>query len=381
MRILMLDNEFPPLGGGMGTANLAVLKHISQHSNLEIDLITSALGRHSEEEQFSERITIYKVPVWNKNIHHSSNRELIFYAAQAFKKARRLHSIQSYHFCFAWSAVPAGAVAYALQKLNQLSYMVWISGPDTPGFEQRYQNIYPIITPLLKKIWRGASPLIAKCSEEVDLIHAVDDGLPIKIIPNGVDIDKFQPGVTIPEDGPLRVVCSARLIERKGQHHLIQAVKQLTDNEVAISVDFLGDGDSLSDYQRLSHQLGVEEYINFLGYVTRENIAEYYANAHIFVLPSFYEGMSLAALEAMASGLPVILTRTGGTDKLVEDGVNGFTFDWGDINELTAHLRRLADDRELARRMGTASRQRANSYSWDVISDQFLDLFINQEKP
>jgi glycosyltransferase involved in cell wall biosynthesis len=379
MRILMLDNEFPPLGGGMGTANLAVLKYIAQHTEIEIDLITSALGGKTEEEQFSEKIKIYKVPVWNKNIHHSSNRELIFYAVQSLYKSFRLHRKKSYDFCFAWSALPAGAVAYALKKWFKLSYMVWISGPDTPGFEQRYQRIYPILTPLLRKIWKGAAPLIAKCTEEVDLIYAIETGLPIEIIPNGVDTEGFQPGAPIPDDGPLKIVCSARLIERKGQHHLIKAVKKLCDEEIAIQVDFLGDGDSLSDYVRLSQQLGVEEHLNFKGYVPREEIAKHYADAHVFVLPSFYEGMSLAALEAMASGLPVILTRTGGTDQLVEDGVNGFTFEWADIEGLAAHLKYLHQNRELARQMGAASRQRADKFSWAVISESFLDLFINEE--
>jgi glycosyltransferase involved in cell wall biosynthesis len=374
----MLDNEFPPLGGGMGTANLAILKYIAQHTEIEIDLITSALGGQTETTQFSKSIKIYKVPVWNKNIHHSSNRELIFYAVQALYKSFQLHRKNSYDFCFAWSALPAGAVAYFLSKWIKLPYMVWISGPDTPGFEQRYQRIYPVITPLLRKIWQGAVPLIAKCSEEVELIHAIDADVPVKIIPNGVDTDGFQPGDPIPDDGSLKIVCSARLIERKGQHHLIQAVKQLCDEGIAIRVNFLGDGDSLSDYQQLSRQLKVEECVNFLGYVPRERIARYYAEAHVFVLPSFYEGMSLAALEAMASGLPVILTRTGGTDELVQDGVNGFTFEWGDVEGLAAHLRYLHQNRALARQMGVASRQRAGKYSWNVVSKHFFDVFTNE---
>jgi glycosyltransferase involved in cell wall biosynthesis len=379
MKILMLDNEFPPLGGGMGTANRAVLKYIAAHSEIRIDLITSALGGQTETTQFSKNITIYKVPVWNKNIHHSSNRELIFYAVQALYTSFRLHRKNSYDFCFAWSALPAGAVAYALNKGLKLPYMVWISGPDTPGFEQRYQRIYPILTPLLRKIWKGATPLIAKCTEEVDLIHAVEDDLPVEIIPNGVDTDGFQPGDPVPDDGPLKIVCSARLIERKGQHHLIKAVKQLCDEDSAIQVDFLGDGDSLSNYQKLSQRLGVERYVNFLGYVPRERIARYYAEAHVFVLPSFYEGMSLAALEAMASGLPVILTRTGGTDELVQDGVNGFTFEWGDVESLAAHLKHLHQNRALARQMGAASRHRADKFSWNVVSKRFLDVFANED--
>src|SRR4051812_32281691 len=89
MRILMLDNEFPPLGGGMGTVNEALLHQFADRADIEIDLITAALGGRAEEAQFAERIRIIKAPVWNRNIHHSTNRELLTYAAQALPLALR----------------------------------------------------------------------------------------------------------------------------------------------------------------------------------------------------------------------------------------------------------------------------------------------------
>ena len=114
MRVLMLNNEFPPLGGGMGTVNRAMLQWFAQVPGLEIDLITSALGKGAEEERFAERIRIFKVPVRNQNIHHSSSRELLTYAARTLPLALQLHRARRYALCLAWSTVPAGAVALAL---------------------------------------------------------------------------------------------------------------------------------------------------------------------------------------------------------------------------------------------------------------------------
>jgi len=371
----MLDNELPPLGGGMGTANLALLRDFSSRSELEIDVITSALAGHREFEQFSEHIRIFKVPVWNKNIHHSSNRELILYALQAFWLGFKLQRQRHYDFCFAWSAVPAGGSALLLHRLQKLPYMVWVSGPDIPGFEQRYTNLYKMLLPVLRAVWRHASPVIAKCQQEADMIHAVVKDLPVEIIPNGVDLSGFQPGPPIPDDGPLQVFCAARLIERKGQHHLIRAVKQLSDQGVEVIASLAGTGDSLEAYQNLAQELGIPERIRFLGYVPREEIPRHYAAAHVFSLPSFNEGMALAALEALGAGLPLVLTRTGGTDELVEEGANGFTHDWGDVDGLAGHLRRLALDRPLARRMSLVSRQRAAQFSWEGIAERYLGLF------
>ncbi len=93
MHVLMLNNEFPPLGGGTGTVNCALLQRFAQVSGMEIDLITSALGKRPEEERFAERIRILKVPVNNQNIHHSTNRELLTYAGRALPFALKRHHL------------------------------------------------------------------------------------------------------------------------------------------------------------------------------------------------------------------------------------------------------------------------------------------------
>jgi phosphatidyl-myo-inositol dimannoside synthase len=375
MRILMLDNEFPPLGGGMGTVNRALLERYASNRELEIDLITSALGSKRESEQFADHITIIKVPVWNRNIHHSTSRELLTYAVQALSQSIKHHHARPYDLCFAWSTVPAGAVALALYRLVTLPYAVWVSGPDIPGFERRYRVVYPLLSPIIRRVWRKASCVVAKCAGEIEMIHALDNTVNVRFIPNGVDLAVFQPGPAIPHDGPLHVICVARLIDRKGQNHLIEAVKRLTDSGVDMILSLIGTGDSQADYEDHARRLGIPDRIRFVGYVPREEINAYYNSAHVFALPSYNEGMSLAALEAMAAGLPLVVTRTGGTAELVEEGVNGYSFNWGDIDALTNYLRMFAQDRALARRMGAASRDRARTYSWNVIAAQFLALF------
>ena len=111
MRILMLNNEFPPLGGGTGSVNLALLERFSRISDIGIDFVTSALGKQPEDEKFSDNIHIYKVPVNNRIIHHSSNRELLAYAFRALTLALKLNRQYHYDLCFARSTVPAGGIA------------------------------------------------------------------------------------------------------------------------------------------------------------------------------------------------------------------------------------------------------------------------------
>lgn len=374
MRILMLDNEFPPLGGGMGTVNQALLECYAR-KDLEIDLITSALGGRREVEQFAERIRIIKVPIWNKNIHHCTWRELLLYAAQALRISLKYHRAHPYDFCFAWSTVPAGGVALALYRFTALPYAVWVSGPDIPGFEQRYNFLYPFLSPVIRQVWRKATHVIAKCAGEMQMIRALENQVNLMIIPNGVDLTAFQPAPVAREDGPLHLICVARLIERKGQNQLIDSVKRLTDEGFDVVLSLVGTGDSQSEYERHAQRLGIQDRVCFTGYVPREEINAQYNKADVFVLPSYNEGMSLAALEAMAAGLPLLVTRTGGTEELVEENLNGFIFEWADGDNLINHLRTFAKDRALARRMGAHSRARAASFGWDKIADRFLDLF------
>lgn len=127
--------------------------------------------------------------------------------------------------------------------------------------------------------------------------------------------------------------------------------------------------------EQLSKDLAIDQKIHFTGYISREEISEYYLDADIFVLPSYNEGMSLAALEAMSSGLSVILSRTGGTNDLVDNGVNGFTYDWADVYGLSQLIRKFFLTPDLISKMGIASRERARNYSWEKIVGKYIEIF------
>jgi glycosyltransferase involved in cell wall biosynthesis len=87
--------------------------------------------------------------------------------------------------------------------------------------------------------------------------------------------------------------------------------------------------------------------------------------------------MSIALLEAMASGLPVVVTKTGGTDELVAPGENGLVVGWADVAGLAAALGRLLEDAALRARMGQASRRVALTFAWREIAEQYVELFAS----
>ena len=377
MKILMLNNEFPPLGGGTGTVNSELLKQFKKYPEFKIDLITSEQGKKKIIENFSDNIRIIKYPVNNKNIHHATNFELIKYTLKASFAALKYHRKEKYDLSFAWSTVPAGFVSFLLRILKKLPFIVRVGGPDIPGFEQRYNTIYKLISPLIKLIWKKSDLLIAKCRTEFDMITAINNKLKIDIFYNGVDTEKFKPKDKVTETNALNIICPARLIQRKGQDLLIKAVANLKKEDINFEVKLIGEGDEKENFTVLCKKLNVSENIKFLGYVPREAMLQEYQSSDIFCLPSYNEGMSNALLEAMSCGLPAIVTNVGGTEELVDDS-NGFIFKAGDKDALTEILKNIYKNKSIIKQLGKNSRLKALKFSWRKIADDYAELFRNQ---
>lgn len=375
IRILMLDNEFPPLGGGTGVVNYHLLKELEAYPNVWVDLITSGRGKTAcPREQFAERIFIYRVPVDNRNIHHSSNRELLRYAWQALWLGYQLLKRNRYDVSFAFAGVPAGVVSCLLHLTTGLPYVVSLQGPDVPGFEARYNYLYPFLKPILCLVWRNAGLVTAISRKHQELAHQTLANIEIPIVPNGVESDLFYPADE--RTGSVNVLCVGRLIERKGQYYLLQAFAQLCEqcSDQALELTLVGTGDAEDALKSLASELRIQDRVHFVGFVPREEMPRVYRQADIFVLPSQSEGMSIALLEAMSSGLPVIVTDTGGTEELVKAGENGLIVEWADVPNLTKALNQLAGDCALRRKMGVANRDRAHRLSWEVFAERHVEL-------
>jgi glycosyltransferase involved in cell wall biosynthesis len=148
------------------------------------------------------------------------------------------------------------------------------------------------------------------------------------------------------------VLTPARLDEQKGHPVLLRAAAELP----GVDFVFAGDGPERAALEALAGELGIAERVHFLGY--RDDIPRLLAACDVFALPSLYEGSSLAVLEAMAAERPVVSSAIGGTDELIDDGVDGLLVRPGDTAGLASALRRLLNDAELRKTFAQRARAR-----------------------
>jgi phosphatidylinositol alpha-1,6-mannosyltransferase len=379
LRILILDNEFPPLGGGTGVINYHVMTELDRCEHVQVDLVTSSRTKDQYEvEQFGTRARVFKVPVDSKNIHHSSNVELLRYTFRGLRQAYHLIHQQPYDLCWAYATVPAGFIALALRSWTGLPYILITQGPDIPWYERRYYPLYPILLPMIKLIWHYAAIVTAQSEASKELILKTSPRLPIEVIHNGVEIERFLPAPEILNQRgrrqPLTFACVGRLIERKGQQHLLQAADLLNrrGSSGRFRILLVGGGDNEEQLRHICERLNLQDVVTFAGVVPRDEMPQRYAEADVFVLPSYNEGMSVALLEALASGLPAVVTETGGTAELVKD--NGFIVPWADPVALADALEEFLRKPRLCREMGQKSSQVAENFSWKATAQAYLDL-------
>ena len=173
-------------------------------------------------------------------------------------------------------------------------------------------------------------------------------------LPASVEEERFRPRSV---DKDYALVTAGALIPIKRTHDLIEAVARLRVERPWVRAAILGQGPLAEELQARARELGVEDAVDFLGF--RQDVESFYARSLVFVLPSQFEGLSLAMVDALASGLPVVVSDVGEARDVVVEGRNGYLYPAGDVDALVDRLATLLDDRELRERLGRAGTEDA----------------------
>jgi glycosyltransferase involved in cell wall biosynthesis len=196
----------------------------------------------------------------------------------------------------------------------------------------------------------------------------------VHVVPSGVDPARFAG----PHEDPFghvghpRVVFHGRVQAEKGVHTLVEAAARLAPE---VQVLLVGDGSERPRVEARARELGIADRVHVTGFLPHDQVPAALAHADVAVLPSVFEELGTAMLEALHLGLPFVASRVGGIPEVVRDGESALLVEPGDPAALAGALGRVLADPALAARLGAAGRARAADFLWPVLSDRVLDVY------
>ncbi len=236
--------------------------------------------------------------------------------------------------------------------------------------------------------WGNFLTVLSRNEYDISVKLGLSAPLKTVIIPNGIELSKFQSNsqrriesrnsLGLSED-ELLILCVGRIADEKGHSVLIEAFRKLLSMEKCsqkVRLGIVGDGPLKETLEKANGDLVRTGKLVFYGHAN--DVSKYLSASDIFVLPSFYEGFGIAALEAMAAGLPVIASEVGGLPELLENNLNGYLVPAGNPCRFCDAMYELISKHDLIVEMGNANRIKANNFTFDKMLDKYYELYERQ---
>jgi glycosyltransferase involved in cell wall biosynthesis len=365
MRLLILNYEFPPLGGGGSSVCYNITKELVE-SGYEADVITMGY-KGLKRFEVIDRIRVFRIPCLRSKAEICYTHEMLSFCLNALPLLYKLtkkntYSLNHTHFIF-----PSGIIAYLLRKMTGLPYIITAHGSDVQGYNpHRFRAEHKMLKPLWKRVVHDAKEIVSPSQSLRALINCHYGEKPVTVIPNAVDINAFRP-----MKKEKNILMVSRLLERKGFQFAIQALAEIdTDFKATI----VGDGPFCNALKQLARDKSVD--LRFTGWLDNksEELHELYEKASIFILPSEIENFSIALVEAMASGAAIITSDSGGCPEVVGD--TALLVKPRNVRDIKENLIRLIDDGDLRSELGRKARKRVeNNFTWQSVAKKYEKVY------
>jgi len=196
-----------------------------------------------------------------------------------------------------------------------------------------------------------------------------------RVIHPGIDPGFFSPSPSRDTSAALRIITVGSFVWVKGTTYALQALRLLLDRGVPVHLTLVGDGEERQRILYTIDDLGLGEHVEVAGRLPPVDVRDRLRNSDVFILPSLSEGFCNAAIEAMACGVPVVMTNCGGVREGLTDGVEGFVVPLRDPEAMADAVATLANDPALRVQMGQAGRIRiAKDFTLDRHVREFVSL-------
>lgn len=343
---------FYPFIGGMENKALNIASHLRK-KGMDVSVVTSRFEREWQKEETVKGVPVIRLPSPKIKIIGALIflYNLSFYLFKNHKQFQIIHAFQ-----IGYSSAVSIFISRVLKKTSLLSLAASGSGGDIKhNIKTPWGLVFIMLCRLASKI------VVLNREMEKELRTILYSPHRTVYIPNGVDTDKFSPAIR-DSSKPKKtktILFTGRLAKQKGLDTLIYALKRI-DGKFSFELNILGEGSLFPALNRLVKGLGLSEKVFFSGIV--DDVVRYLREADLFVLPSRYEGMSNALLEAMACGVPVIASDIPGNNDIIRDGYNGLLFEDNNVEFLAKTITVILGNSECAETIGKQARQDVVAY-------------------
>lgn len=378
MKILFVNYEYPPLGGGGGVVMAALARQLALRH--EVTVLTSrAFGQPASA--IEDGVEVIRVPVLFRRRRATANFASMFaflfsglWRGIALMRERRYDVINT-HF-----VLPTGPVGHLLSRFYGLPNVLSVHGGDLydPSKKMSPHRHAPLRA-AVRILIDGADVVVG---QSIDTLRRVRDiyGMrrTVELIPLGISPPPAaDPAVTrqqfgLPQDAFLMVTVG-RLIARKGNARLLRALARCPTPRGHLAI--IGSGPEASSLKKLAIDLGIADHVHFLGAVSDADKYQLLHLSDCFVSSSQHEGFGLVFLEAMACRLPVVCFDRGGQTDFLRDGRTGHVIPLNNVPQLAQAMQDLASKPEQRREISQHNRDLAERYFIERCAEQYETVF------
>ncbi len=379
MRILIATDQYPPLVGGVPNVTHG-LAHDFANRGHQVWVIAPGAGAR-DGHRLEQNVRVYRFSSFQWPTYPG-----LRVAFLPFVPVRNLLKKTDPHIIHIHSPVVLGNIAQMLagglrKPVVATNHYLPINVSHALSSDRVLSKPFSEITySYLVQFYNRCEYVTAPTQTGLDLLYQHGLRAPAGVISNGIDLTKYAPGERdedalrryhLPTDRPL-VLHVNRLSEEKRVNILIEAAAKLRSNAHIVLV---GSGPAEHELRALADQLAVTDRVSFLGYVKDADLLALRRSVDMFAIPSEAELQSLATMEAMACGLPVIAANSYALPELVQHEENGFLFQPRNSEKLASYIDALAADAALRHKMGAKSREIIVKHDRTQVLDQWESLY------
>ena len=364
MNILMINFEYPPLGGGGGVATHDIARELAKRHNVHV--LTTAF-RDLPYAEVLDNVTIHRVRVFGRTtLPNATFLSLITFAPAAFFAGIRIMMKMKFDVLYALFVIPSGLPAVFLSKLFRVPFVLTFIGGDiydpSKGISPHRHILLRAIIRFIASSAKALTAISHDTKTRTIELHGVTQE--ITVVPIGL-MPKDVPSASRAQLGYLEddIICVSigRLVPRKGYDILLKAWQNIPDAKLVI----IGNGPLKAELAQHIQEYGLTDRVQLLGQVDEQQKLQILLIADMYVSAAQHEGFGIVFLEAMHAGLPIIAANDGGQTDFLTDGEHAFLLPPHDFRAISRAVIALIQNKELRVQMGRKNKEAVQEYYLD----------------